>query len=297
MQYLINNKFPLAIAALLLALLLFSISPASDPVGKFFAHQSILNENAQYLKASAKQSEENVLKLAEIFALLETIQSTQIGISLIVKLQIEVGQAVAAFSNIVEQGIVVSTLSSAAAYTLLALDKIASFLSPWLFKLALLLVSIFLVCYSFSRKQYITGFSLLAAELAVILFLVAHLIIPYTIHINGWLATEVTSELTKNSQTKMTDLHAYVVDANGKKSLRKRAEHATKVLERVVIDIGKKIEIATSYAIRHIVSSIIEALIMPLVIFLALFGFMRTLVRHARTQIEELHEMKLIVAR
>ncbi len=254
-----------------------------DAVHRFsasFIEQELTRQNLAYLSHVERESRGNLIKLAEIFAVLKVIESGQVGISFIIDAQVRVGRALAAFSDLVERGIVVSVVAASAAVGLKGLVRLADVVSPILFKLALPLLATYFIAASISSAHLVTIVSRVLSEAIVALFLTAYLLIPYSIHGTGWLSQQITADLKQEGREHLNHIHQELTQGKQRKArLKERAEHAIHEFERTAVHVPQKVSAMSLFLIRHVAATIIEGVLFPIGIFLALWFTVRQVIR------------------
>ena len=281
-----RNPVVLVLAA---ACLLLWMALQIDPVQKIAASlvdRELTEENAAYLDRSEKQAARTLFHLIESYAALRVIQSGEVGFSLIVETHVQVGDAIAGLTTIVERGIGVAALSATAAAAMKQLDRAAALLSPMLFELTLALLGVYLIARAIHAKHPITQLAHSITEVAGILFLTAFLLVPYSIHVSGWLGHQVVAPLKRQSTQHYVNLHKDIQHARADSERHGRAKAATHALERMFSDIGHRAEASSLAFVKHAAAALLEGIVLPLTIFATLLLILRMGARKIRRILE-----------
>ena len=280
LAWLSKNRYRLLFGTGFLALFLLLQNDALHRFSARFIEQELTKQNLAFLNHAEREARGNLIKLAEIFAVLKVIESGEVGISFFVDAQVRVGRALAAFSDLVERGIVVSVVAASAAAGLKGLVRLADVVSPLLFKLALPLLATYFIAASISSTHLVTLVSRVLSEAVVVLFLTAYLLIPYSIHGTGWLTQQITADLKQEGREHLINIHQELKQGEQRRPrIKERAEHAIHEFERTVLHMPQKVSAMSLFVIRHIAATIIEGLVFPIGIFLTLWFTVRRVIR------------------
>lgn len=277
----------LILAALCIAVWLGLQVPALQQLGAAMAHDALIKENTEYLRAAEKQAAKNFVHLAESYAALRVIQSGRFGVSFLAKADVQVGDALAGLSDIVERTMDVSAAAAVAAATLNVTDRIAARLSPLLFEVALLAIAIYLIALAIDRNHRVTHLTKGLAEIGLLLFLTAYILIPYSIHTTGWLSEHAVAGLKADSSDQIAGFRGDVTRATRGHDLVKRAEQAAHDLKKQFRGLTHKVSAMGRSMVRQATAALIEGVLLPLGVFAMLWLALRRLMRQASTVFRE----------
>lgn len=270
----------LAVACLLLWLVL-QIHPVRQ-LAASLVDRELIEENAAYLDKSEKEAARTLMHLVESYAALRVIQSGEVGFSLIVETRVQVGDALAGLTTIVERGIGVAAVAASAAAAMKALDKAAAVASPLLFEATLVLLGIYLIARTVRARHPITQLAHSLAEVATILFLTAFLLVPYSIHVSGWLSQHAVAPLKTYSAEHYANLYDDIHHARAENERHVRAKSATYALEEMFSDIAHRAEASSLAFVKHATATVLEGIVLPLGVFAALLLTLRAIAHRIR---------------
>ncbi len=249
----------------------------------------IEDENIGYLQDARDASVDDLIVLSEVLAVLEIIDSASIGFDFFVSADVQVGQGLASLTNGVERALEIAALSAAASEGLIALSLIAQFVTAYLLDAALIALAAYLFVSAISRLHAFTRLARVVAEVFAVLFLVAYLIIPYSIHLSGWVATNAVSALHQESRDKLTALHG---DVTGKSVQSdefdgwSKDDQVKSGFERITSNLTHKIDGMGLYAIRHLTSAVLLGIVFPFGLLLVFYAGARRLIRYTAMALE-----------
>lgn len=177
-----------------LGLLALAAALHLDPV-RSWASSAVGAELAQANRALIDEARTTSLRdlalLAEILALLDVVQTAQIGFDFIVSAQIEAGRAIGP----VVRGAEFAAMGAAAGVAVYeAIDLVlatARAVSPAILQVALAVGALFLVVQPLHVAHPLRGIADALLRISAGLFLVLFLVLPYSVHLAGQLAAQV----------------------------------------------------------------------------------------------------------
>jgi len=157
----------------------------------FFQQEELHYSNVSYLQGLEAQLGKELGHLLALQTLVDVAASSQVGISFILDINVEVGRLLSQLSAVLEKGNEVVLLSLAGIGTIQALSALCEYVSSWFLELFILLLALWTVLSWIDRTLLtsVTWHAILRS--AGSLFLVSYLIIPYSIHLSSGLSHAV----------------------------------------------------------------------------------------------------------
>lgn len=274
----------LALAGLAALLLVLIQTGMFDGFATALGGTQIEVDNIGYLTDARDAAANDFLILSEIFAVLEVIASADVGFDFFVSASVQVGQALAGLSTAIENALLVSAAAAASAEALLAISSIAQFLSQPLLCVALALLAAYFILSAFHRVHTVSRTVRSMTEIVSVLFLVVHLIVPYSIHLSGWIATNAVASLHEESRSRLQSLHGDITDhtiiADGFDSWSKD-DQVKAGFERVSKNVTHKIDAVGLYSVRQFTSAVLLGIVLPLGLLAVFYLGAQRMVRFA----------------
>ena len=265
---LIVNKNMLVLALVCLGLLIVTAAFSVTSISNWFGQDEIINVIDNYLNQSQQTARYDLIKLSELAALLSLIQSSEVGVSFFVDIQVGVGQLITSLSSLVIKAIEASLLAISAVEIIKLTVKFSEMITPWIFLTLLVSGTLYGFNHAFIQgnhryKTVCDSFT----KVVVTLFLVFHLFLPYSLYGAAYLSQHLTNETKLENQAALKNLHENMDATHKKEDLKDRAENAIHTFEKIVLDLPQKVEAMTVYYTRHIAMTLFEYILMPIMLF------------------------------
>lgn len=259
--------------AILLGLLLILIhNHQLQGITSWFSHNVIHQHNQAFLTHLKKMANSDFQRLATLSSILEVARSSQIGISFIADLNIDIGDILSAFTQLVEKATELTLASVTVIMLLQLIANVAEIISPWLLQLSLFAVMLMFVYRIFFPLRNMPIFLIKGSFLLFTLFLVFHLIYPYSLHISSAISHQLTSELRQHNSESLKYVHDHIVGEEHKKDLKENAEYSVKQLRKISAShIHHKIETLSRYITVHLAIMLFDLIVMPLLLLYLLY--------------------------
>ena len=258
-----DKKLLLSVACLLLLILTHALPSSS--LGKWAGQDDIIITINHYLDHSETIASEDLTKLLELNTMISPLQSSQVGISLFIDVQIEIGQLLASFTHLLNKAIEVGVLAVSSIGLLKLMINLSETIAPWLFYIMLATGVIYGLVSSFTHNQgRYNEMAARAAKTTLLLFLVLHIFLPYSLYGSALLSKHIIAEQRTENSTALHHLHQHVATPHNKQSLKERAEHNVHSFEKIVLDLPHKVETIANYHTRQTTLSLFEYIILPL---------------------------------
>jgi hypothetical protein len=156
-----------------------------------FQQENLHQSNVFYLQRLEAQLGEELGHLLALQTLVDVAASSQVGISFILDINVEVGRLLSQLSNVLEKGNEVVLLSLAGIGVIQALATLCEYLSPWFLEFFIVLLALWSTLSLVDRNILNSSTWHAVLRSAGSLFLVSYLIIPYSIHLSSGLSNTV----------------------------------------------------------------------------------------------------------
>ncbi len=275
-----RNYASLTVAIFCAGLLIATMNPLVSQVFKnLFSQDSLIHQNEAYLKGLAQEDEKQLLQLAEIRSLLYVLQSGDMGISFIVQANVEVGQALAPLSHVTDRTFEVVFTSLSATTFLRWFSELSEFIAPTIGMISL--VSLFLFSlYSFGsliNPRIHTALKRIT-ELSLLLFVMVHLLLPYSIHGAALISDTLYKDLRSVNRNNLTNMHQSLSSNSRHGDYKTRVKYDIGHMEAMLKDLPHKVESMISYRAKYLMFRVMSTIVMPLGLFLVLLGFFKYIV-------------------
>ena len=259
-----NEKGLLALAASVLFLIMvLGLNPASAPDES--ARKKIIDLNTEYLDHIEKESRQEMIKLSEIAAFLDVIESGQVGISFIADVQVTIGKALSKISSMIEKSIQAMLVSAISTELLKLITWLADHLSGIVLKIFSIIFFVWCVLRLlpdyFIHARHIGRW---LTETFLMVFLALYLVIPYSVHVTSIISTDFVEALKGEHSENLDNLHSSIDTVSSDASIKTRAEHAIKEFEEAVLDVSAKIDNLAKFFIARLAIAVVETLILPI---------------------------------
>lgn len=232
---------------------------------------SLHHHNQNYLGKVSDLATTDIINFSELLAVTEVARSSEVGISFFASFNVDIGNILHSFSTFLEKGIEVQLASLAAIEVLTLLDILAHWLSPLLFKLAILTTSLYYIAGLVFMPKSILLKLHYVGRFTIGVFLLAHVALPYSIHLSSLVSQELTQAKKQTISLSLQHTHAELTSVKKGVSLKDSAEeslHNLKSMPRK--HITQKVTNVSKHVFMSIALNIFDLLIMPILLFLLL---------------------------
>ncbi|BBN83859.1 hypothetical protein PA25_38440 [Pseudoalteromonas sp. A25] len=249
-----------------------------------FADSTVINNNKQLYQSNQyylQQVEHQIInELADVNALnaaLNVAKSSQFGISFIVDFNVEIGSLLTDLSNLLEKSSHYLFWSLTLVGLIQAFTFLAEQLSPWLFQALLLYMSIWSFLCVLQPKLWCRPSLQWLAKAFAIVFVLCHMIIPYSIHVSAKTSYLVASELGHKAdigyfKNVTQELHAEL----SSNDLKEHAKHGVKVLHKALaVKLSDKVLRGNSVVTHNLAHKFIAFVLLPLLFAGVMFMLMK----------------------
>lgn len=250
--------------------------------------QSISAANQAFLKQAEALAVHDFLLLTEVSAILDVVQSSQIGISFIADFNVTVGHAISELNQGSKRALEVNMLSAALIKLIALIARFCSYIASgiyiillWVWLLYLLLLRLRSV--SQVPDKVVKGAQVIANEVLVI-FLVVYLFIPYSIHLSSVTSYYLHHQVKTDNSQKVKAIHSAIYSGVDQSKLKDKAQTSISHLKKIsASDLHYKVENLFSYLLQAIAITLFDLLLMP---FIVLYGLYRIFRRSVLLEIQ-----------
>ncbi len=263
----------LAITLLLLLLL------AGFHFGHFASLSSLLQQdvlrhsNIDYLTQLEGQLGKELGYLLTLQTLVDVAASSQIGISFILDINVEVGRLLSQLSDVLEKGNEAVLMSIAAVGVLQAILALSEYLSPWFLGEFLVCLTVWCGLAWFDRSVLNNELSHKLLRCLFSLFLMSHMIIPYSIHFSAALSQTVDSYFSdKVSYQYFSHMSNELVGTNKKGDLKDHAKSSIQFLHKAsATKLHQKAQHGSYVVMQFVAKMLLTLVVIPFSILLGLY--------------------------
>jgi len=269
----LNAKPVKSLRFLLLAMICFtlgltSVSPLSSYISSLFNQNNLVMVNDKYLEGIEKSNRKNLLLLTEIDSLLSVLESSQVGMSLIVDASLKIGKAVTPLSKVVTKAFDLTFISITVTVALRWLLNLAEIVAPVLFFITMIISGIYGIARAFGDHVTTTAKSALKClKIFGLGFVCTHLLIPYSIHSVSLLEGILYADIEKQKNTNLHNLHSDLIRHHAKQSIKEKIKHDIKQIENTLLKLPLKVDVLVSYYSKHMMITLLRSSVFPLAIF------------------------------
>lgn len=262
-------------AAALLAVLavVVLVLPAATLAG-LMPGADIAASNSAFLHGARQEAMTDMLLLAELDAVVSVVRTIDVGVSLGVSANVEIGEGLSSLAQVLRAGIA-AALFGIGFYDATAMAaSVAQAAEPWALKLVALFGLIHAGAVLLMRAGMLRRGSRATFELAVLVFLVLRLALPYGIAGTAAVSGVVRQEIVGDARDTLQRMHAALArnDDTAVSLDGWATEHAARsAFERIAADFPNNIEATAHYATRRVAVSFIDGIALP-VAFVMLFA-------------------------
>jgi len=277
----IKNYKMLTLALTCLTLLILTAVLPVVHIISWLGQDSIIISINSYLNESQRIARNDFVKLSELSALLAPLQSSEVGISFIVDVQVGVGQLLESFTKLVVDAAEVSVLVISTIEIIKYSLSLSEMITPWLFLMVLAAGVLYGFNHSFTGGR--GAYSLIGnrfVKIVITLFLVLHIFLPYSLYGAALFSKHLIDDSKAANHSVLNNLHQHMGATHKKEGLKDRAENAIHSFEKIVLDVPRKVEAMAIYHARHMAMSLFEFIVLPIALFaiaiITIYGVIRT---------------------
>ena len=286
-----GSRIKLLIAALLVGLMLLILTLVGGSDSLIQSEQGLIVKlNQAYLTRVENQSVDALLLLGGLKAVMYTLQSSQVGVSFIVEADVTLGHAIAPITDFISYSISLFTFNLSSILFLEIVLDLAQDFGP-----DLLLVSLWSSLLYFVVRLIDSCFSLgllvkisyTITKMVCSLFLVLHLIIPYSTYCSAYLDNAFMHSRKVELHQRLKDFHD---DYHGtsEHELSDRADSSMSAFKTLSGGITEKLDLLVRYLCESAVIWIIEILLIPGILFSAQIFLVKVFFEFLEHETEEI---------
>lgn len=265
MQLYVERNKPIFIKLVLLVLFFLLLQfNQLEFIADWLDMTSLYHHNQSYLTKIQVLATTDMVNFTELLSVTEIARSSTVGISFFASFNVDIGNVLHSFSIILEKGVEVQLTSLAAIEILMLLDDFAYWVGPFLFKLMILasiiyyLTQLVFMPKSISLKVYRVG------EMMIVLFLLGHIALPYSIHISSLVSQVLTQEKRNNISSALQHTHDELTIIKKNASFKDHAESSLQYLKSISRkNITHKVSSVSKHVFTSIALNVFDLLIMP----------------------------------
>ncbi len=283
----VNRTALVASIFLVIALWLLHSQQLSG-VTQWFSQEQLYQQNQQYLEHTRAQAQQDFSRLAALTGLLEVAQSSQIGVSFIADFNVDVGNALAALTRLLERGSEVAMASAATLMVLSLVSDTADAISPAILQVTLIVALVWQLMRLFGGAEQHQIPVREATGLLFSVYLVLHLALPYSLHLAQGISHNVSADLRQTNRQSLSDMHLQLFDKSGGKDLKHSAENSVDKLKKLSSDhINHKVSNLSSYVINTLTLALFDLVLLPGVLLFMLYRAVLLLSRHTVSLVDD----------
>jgi hypothetical protein len=269
-RYCDRNKITLVkLVALVLFILLLHFNQLAF-IAEWLNMASLYHHNQSYLSKAQALATTDILNFTELLAATEVARSSTVGVSFFASFNVDIGNILHSFSIVIEKGVGVQLASLAAIEVLMLLDGLAYWVSPFLFKLVILVSILYYLTQLLLMPKVISLKMHRAGEVMIVLFLLSHIALPYSIHLSSLVGQALTQEKRSSISSTLQYTHDELTISKKSTSFKNQAESSLHLLKSISRKhIVHKVSMISKHVFTSIALNVFDLLIMPgLLLFL-----------------------------
>jgi hypothetical protein len=269
----------IALGALIFGLLVSAADLLN--LGEQTGADHITQANDAYLTDAANEGLKETLLLGEVAALLEVLGSTDIGIELIVSVDVQAGGVLSNLTRAIEWALAASTSATIGAHALKFVNAIADQGSANIVITLAWAVIAWMILRIVPAARTVRRMARSIAEILAVLFVISYLIIPYSINLTGWLGQTVSGSLAPDTETVVETFHGATFTDGGLQTdlgYWTRGKNVKSAYESVTSELPDKVSALMSYTVQKFAHLVIVGVLFPLSVLLLLAVLGRRLV-------------------
>ena len=267
-----RHRNNLIILVLLIGALVLSNSQQFSPVTEWFTQDQLYQQNQHYLGQLKSDAQQDFNRLAALTGLLDVAQSSQIGLYFFAEFNVDVGNALAAFTSLVERGAEIAMASTTALILISLLSDMAETVSPMALQLSLIAAIIWFAMRLLHATEKHQQLARQLTGLTFFIYLLLHLALPYSLHLSAGISQQITADFRQDNSQSLSQIHLHIMGNNNKQDLKQKAELSVDKLKKMSsAHINQKVESLSSYVIKSLALTLFDLLLMPGLILLMLF--------------------------
>lgn len=277
----------IALTAVLLGVLI-SVSDLMR-LGAWAGGARITAANDAFLADAAQEGLKETLLLAEVSALLDVLGSTDLGIELIVSVDVQAGGVLSSLSRAIEAALAASAAATVSAHALQFVNSIADHLSAELFVALVWAVAGWMILRILPVARHLRNLGRALTEAIAVVFIISYLVIPYSINVTGWLGGAIAGSLQPDTETAVEYFHSATFkdgSLNTDLDFWTRSSNVKSAYEGLVSDLPDKVSALTLYAVRKLAHLTVVGVVFPVMVVLGLGLLGRRLVAVAVKDLE-----------
>lgn len=250
-------------------------------LGYFSSLNSLLQQdalhhsNTEYLTKLEGQLGKELGYLLTLQTLVDVAASSQIGVSFILDINVEVGRILSQLSDLLEKGNEAVLLSIAGIGLLQAILALSEFLSPWFLHEFLICLTVWCGLAWFDRSVLNNELSHKLLRCLFSLFLMSHMIIPYSVHLSEGLSHKVDNYFSaKPSYEYFSHMSNELSGATHKGDLKDHAKSSIQFLHKAsATKLHQKAQRGSYVVMQFIVKMLLTLVVIPFTLLFGLYFF------------------------
>lgn len=279
---LLRHKVAAALVALIaVAVVVLPVSMLSS----LMPGTALVASNTAFLQGARQEAMTDALLLADLDAVVSVIRTIDVGVSLGVSANVEVGQALSSLGQALRSGIAAAFFGAAFYEATLVAASVATQAEPWALKLVAVFGLAHIAVLVLLPVTVLRRMTRAAFELTLLLFLVLRIALPYGIAATSGLSGLVKQELIGDARGTLQQMHADLTEDTGGKAVSLEGwvtDHAARsAFEKAAADFPDNLEATAHYTTRRVAVSFIDGVLLPFGFVLLFVALGRRIARDA----------------
>jgi hypothetical protein len=201
----------MAILAVTLGALTVWVAGLFPDLGTLAGGEAIIAANEAYLDEARRAALQDSLLLGEVLALLEVLRSTDLGLELIVSVDVQAGQALSALTAAVERAMGAALTATVLTEALIWLNRIGDLVALWALRFGAMALAVRMLLRILGAGALLRSLFRRLSEVLVLVFLLGYLVLPYSINLGGALSDSAVGALASDTATTPDRLHTDIL--------------------------------------------------------------------------------------
>lgn len=264
---------PVAILAVTLGALTVWVAGLFADLGTLVGGEAILAANEAYLDEARRAALQDSLLLGEVLALLEVLRSTDLGLELIVSVDVQAGQALSALTAAVERAMGAALAATVLTEALIWLNRIGDLVALWALRSGAMALAVWMLLRILGAGALLRSLFRRLSEVLVLVFLLGYLVLPYSISLGGALSESAAGALASDTATTPDRLHTDILGGHGLStdlSFWSKSGNVRASYETLTSDLADKVSAMSLYGVERLAHLLIVGVLFPAAVALVL---------------------------
>lgn len=275
--------------------ILFAVTylPFGSALHNALGADAIISANGAFLADAVASNHKHTIKLSEILAVLKLVSSTDLGISLVLRADIQVGQALHGLTASIEKALWASVASAVVLELWEVLNRLGDWISLYFFRASAITLFVYGLAHAVVAGVPLRKASFALLKLSVLAFSIVYFVLPYTINLTAWLDLWFLNTAQLVTELGLDKLHATVTNTGQSGDITTFWNSGERIKEHLSLlhtEVAPRTSDIAAFFVKYLAYNLATGVVFPLLSFTLFWQ----IAKHLFGYVEHIQDAQLV---